>query len=84
MIKNEYFIVVMEEYTNPYDVSPINAEREGLFRSYRDASLFLINEGFEFYAEYCNFTEEFELYYEIPRYMGSEIYFGYIEKWEVK
>ena len=81
---SEYFITVIEEYTNTYDERPFNTEREGLFKSYRDASEYLVDEGFDLYTEQYPFTDEWELYFEIPSYNGSESYVGYIEKWKVK
>ena len=84
MDQDKYYIAVIEEYDSPVSESPWRTERQGLFKTYREASEWLIEEGFDVYSELCQLTEEYELYFEIGSYMGSESYEGYIEKWKVK
>ena len=78
-----YYIAVIEEYDHGTE-TPWRTERDGLFKTYREASQWLIDEGFDVYSYKCGLTDEYELFFTIDSYMGSESYEGYIEKWNVK
>lgn len=84
MNKEKYYVVVMEEYEHPYNETPWRIGKEGLFKTYRDASQYLIEEGFEVSLEFNEFTEEYEIYFEVGNSDDKEYYFGYVEEWHVK
>lgn len=80
----KYYMVIIDEYSFGAEI-PWRTERQGLFKSYREASEWLIDEGFELYADKMDWIDEltYHLYFEIPSYLGSESYIAYIEEWKV-
>lgn len=81
----KYYMVVIEEYDNKYDEKPFRVKREGLFKSYREASQYLIDNEFSPHPIYDCFMEEFDtLYFEINDGLGDEeFYYADIEEWKV-
>ncbi|MGC7928684.1 hypothetical protein ACP3VS_08550 [Lysinibacillus sp. VIII_CA] len=84
MIKQPKGLVGCDGYTETYEkVSErvVYKESKGLFKIFRDASAWLINEDMEAFAEQACFTNDFEIYFELNN--GDEMYEGYIEKLHV-
>lgn len=80
---DRYYIVEIEEFDFEAD-EPWRTERQGLFKSFRDASEWLIDEGFSVYAQESFIEGEYYLQFYIDSYMGSESYEALIEEWFVK
>jgi len=83
----KYYIVVMEEFDKGKEF-PWRTEHKGLFKSYRDASTYLIEkEMFDVFPYYNELWEDFdldpyELHYQIGNFDG-ECHIAYIEEWKV-
>ena len=84
----KYYMVVMEQYDKGKD-SPWRTEQVGLFRSYREATTYLIEkEMFDVYPTYDTWLEDFgiegySLHFQIGEDHDEEIHIAYIEKWEI-
>lgn len=77
---NVYYMAHIETYEKGTE-RVVYKESKGLFKTFRDASAWLINEDMEAFAEHDCFTNDFEIYFELNN--GDEIYEGYIEKLHV-
>lgn len=84
----KYYMVVMEQYDKGKE-TPWRTEHNGLFRSYREASTYLIeHELFEVYPTYsCLFDafgiEAYSLHFQIGDDNDDELHIAYIEEWKV-
>lgn len=55
----------------------------GLFKSYREASQYLIDEGLEVYASICSFSNEMELYFEFDSALEEGSANGFIHEMSI-
>ncbi|MBG9453298.1 hypothetical protein ABE61_04185 [Lysinibacillus sphaericus] len=77
---NVYYMAHIETYEKGSE-RVVYKESKGLFKTFRDASDWLINEDMEVFSELDCLTDDFEIYFELNN--GCEIYVGYIEKLHV-
>lgn len=83
MAHDYYYMVEIEEYDANAEI-PWRTECQGLFESYRHASMFLLDEGLEVYAEESHFSDDtHDLYFAVGEYEKDEQYVGYIRKYNV-
>ena len=80
-MSNKYYIAVIEEYwsDNPRSVS---VERKGLFKTYRDASEWILDEGLEPFPVDRLWSDGYSLYFALNN-SKDESYLGYVEEYEI-
>jgi len=80
----KYYIAHVEEIDVKKD-KVINRETKGLFKTYREACQWLLDEDLEVWCEKCQFTYEYELHFSLSGnwYGDTEHYEGWIEEMEV-
>lgn len=78
------YAVVIESYDHEDDDIPFYTEIGGIFKSYRDASEWIVNEGFNVEIIQYLKTYEYDLHFEIPRQLELSYWRAYIEEHSVK